>query len=220
MLFALLSIGLSGTSGTAPISQRDVDLLATTVARVAKRFPMNTAQLGVVIEDARSGRRLVARLADVEFAPASNFKLLDAATALSYLGENFRFSTALVARGADEDGTLRGDLILVGGGDPVLSRDDLRQAVAAVSAAGIRSVAGTVLVDGSIFDGQRYGSGWAWDDMPFAYQPPIQALAVEEGTVSITVAAGARVGAPVTASLERDPGSMSVISTAVTSARK
>ena len=61
---------------------------------------MRTAQLGVAIMDARDGRLLIDHQADHEFAPASNFKLLDAATALAYLGPGFRYHTTLLARGA------------------------------------------------------------------------------------------------------------------------
>ena len=201
-----------------PVSPHDLALLAKTVDGIAARYPMRTAQLGVVILEARSGRRLVARQAEREFAPASNFKLLDGATALAYLGQRFQYHTVLLARGEVRDGALDGDLILVGGGDPVLTRGDLRQSAAAVQAAGIRRVLGSVLVDGSIFDGQRYGSGWAWDDMPYYYQPPIEALAVDEGTVGVTALPGPRAGAPVRASLEADPGQMSIVSEAVTTA--
>jgi D-alanyl-D-alanine carboxypeptidase/D-alanyl-D-alanine-endopeptidase (penicillin-binding protein 4) len=216
MILPLLVVGVLGAPSAAPANARDIALLQKTIERVAAGFPMNTAQLGVVVEEAATGRRLVMRQAKHEFAPASNFKLLDAATALAYLGPKFRFTTWLLARGPITAGTLDGDLIIVGGGDPVLARHDLLDAAAAVSADGIRRVAGSLLVDGSIFDGQRFGSGWAWDDMPYYYQPPIEALSVDEGTVRVTVAPGVRVADPVSATLEKDPGSMSVVSKAVT----
>ena len=199
-----------------PVTARDMSLLRRTVNGIVGRFPMRTAQLGVVVMEPRSGRMLFARQAEHEFAPASNFKLLVSATALAYLGRNFTYHTVLLARGPVSSGVLDGDLILAGGGDPVLTRSDLRRAVAAVQAAAITKVRGTVLVDGSIFDGQRYGSGWAWDDMPYYYQPPIEALAVDEGTVAVTATPGTTAGARVTAALEADPGSMSVVSEAIT----
>jgi D-alanyl-D-alanine carboxypeptidase/D-alanyl-D-alanine-endopeptidase (penicillin-binding protein 4) len=221
MIHALvLALNFLATSTAPPPDARDVRYLQAVVARAAGAYPMNTAQLGVVVEDARSGKRLVMRQAEHEFAPASNFKLLDAAAGLAYLGRNFRFTTELLARGAIANGVLEGDLVLVGGGDPILSREDLAPAVASVRTAGITRVSGAVLADDSIFDGQRYGSGWAWDDMPYYYQPPITALAVDEGTVGVTVTPGPRVGAPVSATLEANPGMMTVRSVAVTSARQ
>ena len=220
MLGLLLALNFLAATKAPPADAHDIRLLEQTVTRVANSYPARTAQLGVVIEEAASGNRLILRQAEREFAPASNFKLLDAAAALSYLGADFRFSTSLLARGTISGDVLNGDLILVGGGDPILTRNDLRAASAIVKRAGILKVVGTVLVDGSLFDGQRYGSGWAWDDMPYYYQPPIQALAVDEGTVGVNVTPGDRIGAPINVSLERDPGSMSVVSIALTSKDK
>jgi D-alanyl-D-alanine carboxypeptidase/D-alanyl-D-alanine-endopeptidase (penicillin-binding protein 4) len=201
-----------------PPTAADVAALANTVGAIASTHPMDTARLGVSVVEADDGHVLFQRDADDEFAPASNFKLLVAATALSYLGPQFRYETRLVARGPVRGGTLFGDLILVAGGDPILSRPDLAHAVAAVKAAGIERVAGTLLVDDSIFDEQRYGAGWAWDDFPYYYQPPVQALSIDEGLANVTVVPGAAEGDPASASIEPNGGAMTVASRAVTTA--
>src|SRR5579872_4358608 len=219
-LILVCSAGMARDAFARPLSDHDRALLRHTIESIVRRAPFASAQLGVEILDPASDTRLVEYQADHEFAPASNFKLLVGASALAYMGARFQYHTVLLARGALSGGVLDGDLILVGGGDPVLSRADLRDAAAAVRAAGIREVSGTVLVDGSIFDGQRYGGGWAWDDMPYYYQPPIEALAVDEGTVGVTAVPGPAAGAPVGVSLERDPGSMAIVSDAVTSPAK
>ena len=190
--------------------------LQSLVDRIAAQAPFARAQLGVSVVEVQTGRSLASRQAGVEFAPASNFKLLVAATALAYLGPNFHMTTQLLARGALAGSELQGDLILVGGGDPVLSRRDLQAAVAAVKAAGIARVSGAVLADGALFDRQRYGAGWALDDAPFYYQVPIEALAVDEGTEQITASAGARAGDPVTLAVVPDGGYMTIVSSAVT----
>jgi D-alanyl-D-alanine carboxypeptidase/D-alanyl-D-alanine-endopeptidase (penicillin-binding protein 4) len=187
------------------------------IDRLAVQPALRSARVGVSIVQATTGAVIAARDADKEFAPASNFKLLVAAAALAYIGPRHRFTTQLFARGALDGGVLDGDLLLVGGGDPVLDRSDLRSAVAAVAAHGIQTVTGSVIVDDSYFDRQRYGSGWAWDDLPYYYQPPIQALAIEEGTVDISVAPASAAGQPASAQIETDGGTMTVVSRAVTS---
>jgi len=190
--------------------------LQSLVDRVAAQRPFDRAELGVSIVDVKTGRTLASRQAGVEFAPASNFKLLVAATALAYLGANDHMTTQLVARGPLAGSTLQGDLILVGGGDPVLSRGDLQGAVAAVKAAGITRISGTVLADGTLFDRQRYGAGWAWDDAPFYYQVPIEALSVDEGTEEITASAGSSASEPIILDVAPDGGYMTVTSSALT----
>jgi D-alanyl-D-alanine carboxypeptidase/D-alanyl-D-alanine-endopeptidase (penicillin-binding protein 4) len=211
-IFAALAVATA-----VPATAGDVAQLAKTVDKIAAAYPMRTATLGVSVVDAASGKTLFERDAGKEFAPASNFKLVTAATALAYLGQNFRYRTELLARGPIAAGTLSGDLILVGGGDPILSRNDLARAVKAVTAAGISRIEGTVLADDSLFDEQRYGSGWAWDDFPYYYQPPIQALSIDEGLASVTVTAGSAAGDPVLASLRPNGGAMTVVSDAATS---
>ena len=58
---------------------------------------------------------------DSPVIPASNQKLVTAAVALDALGGDHRFVTSAVAPAAPVDGVLRGDLTIVGGGDPVLT---------------------------------------------------------------------------------------------------
>lgn len=203
-----------------PFTAGQIESMRSLIDRLAATKPLRSAHIGVSLVQASSGRVLAAREADGEFAPASNFKLLDAASALAYLGPRYRFRTQLFARGAVDQGVLDGDLVFVGGGDPVLTRNDLRDAAAAVAAHGIQTITGSVVVDESFFDRQRYGGGWAWDDFPYYYQPPVQALAVEEGTADIAVAPGKSPGDPVAVQIEANGGAMTVVSHAVTTAAR
>src|SRR5580692_10614783 len=77
---------------------------------------------GLLIADAATGETLYALNEDKYFVPASNMKLFTTALALSKLGVDYKFQTTLETRGTiSEDGTLSGDLFLVGRGDPNLS---------------------------------------------------------------------------------------------------
>ena len=217
MLVLLVAAAVLAASAPPP-NAADIAALRRIVAKIDATHPMNTGTLGVAVVEADNGKTLFEQDANKEFAPASNFKLLDAATALAYLGPRFRFRTELLARGSVSNGVLDGDLILRGGGDPILSRADLAQAVKTVEAAGIRSVAGTILTDDALFDEQRYASGWAWDDFPYYYQPPIQALSVDEGLAYVTVTPARSVGAPVAAAIDANGGAMTVSTDAITTA--
>ena len=75
--------------------------------------------------DAASGRPLDAFESGLSLPPASTLKAITALYSLDALGAGFRFRTRLRATGPIEAGTLRGDLILQGGGDPRLDTDDL-----------------------------------------------------------------------------------------------
>ena len=76
------------------------------------------AHWGVLIVDPLTGDTLYSRNAGKLFMPASNQKILTGATALAQLGPHFRFVTQFAATGPVRDGTLDGDLVVIGRGDP------------------------------------------------------------------------------------------------------
>jgi D-alanyl-D-alanine carboxypeptidase/D-alanyl-D-alanine-endopeptidase (penicillin-binding protein 4) len=133
-----------------------------------KRERRMGSHAGAYVVDLGTGRVLYSRNADRTLAPASNEKLLTTAAALVRLGPATTLDT--VVRPAPDavlqpDGTLEGDLILVGAGDPSLNDVAMRDLVAQVRAAGIRRVTGAVVGDESLFDNRRgsYDSRFGYD---------------------------------------------------------
>lgn len=105
-------------------------------------------------------------------APASNMKLATGVAALAALGPDHRFATTLYTRGSIVDGTLNGNLYLVGGGDPTLSTSafsrlhfttpsaTVEQLAHLLANAGITHVSGKLVVDDSWLDRRRYVGSW------------------------------------------------------------
>jgi D-alanyl-D-alanine carboxypeptidase/D-alanyl-D-alanine-endopeptidase (penicillin-binding protein 4) len=139
--------------------------------------------------------------------PASNMKILTLAAAAERLGWDFRFETVVQATAAiDSAGTLRGDVVVVGGGDPTISRRHDGAAVLAAWAdqlwqAGVRRVQGRIIGDGSRFGGTTFGDGWQWDDFPYGYSAPVNALSFNENTAEVLVTPGLTAGARATLQL-------------------
>ncbi len=116
------------------------------------------------------------RNAELPVIPASTQKIVVAAAALDVLGDDHRFTTEVIAAEAPIDGTVAGDLVLVGGGDPLLSSDwyptsnleirpvfnqtSLDALADAVQAAGVTAIGGSVLGDGSRYDDEFFAPGW------------------------------------------------------------
>jgi D-alanyl-D-alanine carboxypeptidase/D-alanyl-D-alanine-endopeptidase (penicillin-binding protein 4) len=90
--------------------------------------------------------------AERAFNPASTLKLVTTWAALSILGPEFRWRTALHLRGPVVDGVLEGDLVLRGGGDPKLVVEDLTEWIARIRAAGLREIRGDLVIDDAIFE--------------------------------------------------------------------
>ena len=115
-------------------------------------------------------------------------KVITSVTALARLGEAYTFDTRLAYTGTlDADSVLHGDLFLIGGFDPEFMEDDLDDLVGAVLRAGIRTVEGKLVADVSVMDSVYWGSGWAWDDAQYSFQPYLSPLMLNRGCVSISV---------------------------------
>lgn len=103
-------------------------------------------------------------------------KIFTSLAAFGVLGADYRFETRLLTAGEQRGDTLRGDLYLQGSGDPTLHPDDLDTFAAALAQRGIRHIQGRLLLDAGAFDQTPFGTGWSWDDEPFAFAAPISAL--------------------------------------------
>ncbi|TDL79886.1 D-alanyl-D-alanine carboxypeptidase/D-alanyl-D-alanine-endopeptidase [Palleronia sediminis] len=102
--------------------------------------------VGYIVRDAATGEVLEVLNPDMPLPPASTAKALTALYALGRLGPEHRFTTRLVAAGAVTDGTLQGDLVLAGGGDPMLDTDALTAMARELAATGITRVTGGLKV--------------------------------------------------------------------------
>jgi D-alanyl-D-alanine carboxypeptidase/D-alanyl-D-alanine-endopeptidase (penicillin-binding protein 4) len=134
--------------------------------------------------------------------PASNMKLVTLAVAAERLGWDFQYDTRLEAAGTIADGTLDGDLVVTGGGDPSIVGQDFGQSPAffewadALRAAGIRRVNGRLIGDDRVFDREWLAPGWSWDYLSASYAAPSGALSYNENAIVVRVSPGQTAGAP------------------------
>lgn len=142
------------------------------------RFESATVGLAVWMED--SGV-VVSQHADSALRPGSTEKLLVAWGAYGALGPDATFVTDVRADGPVDGSTLRGNLVLVGAGDPSLRSTgghSLERLAALVRRAGITEVTGDLVVDESHFDSERSAPGWTSRHVPL-FVGPVSALAVD-----------------------------------------
>jgi D-alanyl-D-alanine carboxypeptidase/D-alanyl-D-alanine-endopeptidase (penicillin-binding protein 4) len=164
----------------------------------------SNAHWGILIVDPESGDTLYARNAGKLFMPASNMKILTSSTALTQLGPDFRYRTTFAARGTVTNGTLDGDLVVIGRGDPSVSDHMMHDAMIpirtiadSIAARGIKRITGRVVAAGDAFPGEVFGYGWTYDDFEDSYSAPVDELLFNEGFSVLHMRGGDQPGAPV-----------------------
>jgi D-alanyl-D-alanine carboxypeptidase/D-alanyl-D-alanine-endopeptidase (penicillin-binding protein 4) len=187
---------LASLASDAPVP--DPDVLSGRLTPLLTAAGLGSGVSAEVV-DVATGDVLLDLDADDPAVPASTAKLLTAAAALTTLDPGDTLETTVVA------GSTPGEVVLVGGGDPTLSRTspsqtyagaptlaDLATQVVAAMPAGTPVT--RVVVDSSLFTGPLTASGWGTGDAPSSYAAPVTATAVDGARVS--PGAQARSGQP------------------------
>ncbi len=199
----------AATIGYAGTLEQDIDALL--------HMPtLRGSVTGVMVADIRTHKILYVNNAETRLIPASNRKLFTAASALHFLGDNYQTHTALLADVSPGGDTLHGNIYLRGGGDALLTADDVKALAAQLMQTGVRHITGDIIGDASIFSDGPYPEGWAWDYLSDDYAPQIAGLEVEQGLESVTILPGKSAGDKPTVKLVPASGYMLVDNHATT----
>lgn len=159
---------------------------------------------GAMVVSITRGDTLFAHGADSKLVPASTMKLFTAAIAFEKLGAEHTFSTDVLRDGVlGPDGTLKGNLVLRGDGDPSLSPRFVRGGPSAsmgllaqlVAGAGVRRVTGDLIADASGFESRGIPEGWLSRYAGAGYAAPFSALTLNENIVIVGITPGKSGGA-------------------------
>lgn len=182
-----------------------VDELRDAIQALLRQPELAPIQLGVKIKSLDTNRDIFEYNSHKLLTPASNMKSYTFAAALVRLGPEFRFRTSLYgAAMPDATGTVRGDAILYGRGDPTfaasLNKGDyyksLNDFAAKLAASGLKRIEGDLIGDESYFTGPLLGFGWEWDDLQGYYAAPVSALTINDNAIDVYVKPGPTIGAP------------------------
>jgi serine-type D-Ala-D-Ala carboxypeptidase/endopeptidase (penicillin-binding protein 4) len=191
-------------SGSADlkVGPSSVEILREDLAAIFDAPRFERALWSVLIRPVSSDEDLFSLNPAKLVMPGSTMKILTVAAAAEALGWNHRFETRLVTTAPLESGVLRGDLVVVGGGDPSISeRSDepgvLQWMARQLRDAGVRQIEGGIIGDDDVFDDKGFGDGWTLDNVPYGYSAPVGALVYNEGSVDLVIRAGTAAGEPV-----------------------
>jgi D-alanyl-D-alanine carboxypeptidase/D-alanyl-D-alanine-endopeptidase (penicillin-binding protein 4) len=226
-LAAVLTLAGCRTPKPVAVTPRPVVTVSATQrlqAELAATF--NTPQFersfwSVLVQPLNSSESVYSLNASKLMMPGSAMKIVTAAAAGELLGWDHRFETRIVTSAPIDSGVLRGDLFIVGSGDPSISeRSDLPGVLRAIARkvrdAGVTRIEGGVVGHDDLFDDRGLGDGWTLDNMPYGYSAPVSALEYNEGSVDLVIRAGSQAGDPVTVSVRPEGSGLQVENRLVT----
>src|SRR5580700_8191429 len=237
-LFALIAAFLlSGALHDRLLAQSEATL-EQRIKKIMDRPEFAHARFGVEFYSIDSGKSVYELNSQQLFVPGSTTKLLTEGTALELLGGDYRFHTKVYRTGPiKKDGTLDGDLILVGGGDYDLSNriqpdgtlafededhtyggpdskglvgDTLlvvREFAQQIADKGVKRVKGRVLVDATLFPE---------GDRELGTGVVISPMVVNDNVIDVIAAPGAAEGAPVSLKISPKTSYVTFINQATT----
>jgi D-alanyl-D-alanine carboxypeptidase/D-alanyl-D-alanine-endopeptidase (penicillin-binding protein 4) len=186
LLATLVALIAFAAPAASPAGRTQDSQLQRRLARALHVPHVAPARSAAVALDLATGAVLFEQNSSRPLAPASNEKLPLTYAALTQLGPTYRIETDVVGEGQQDGTQWTGTLVLKGGGDPTLSRADLRVLAAQVKALGIRSVTGGVSGDESAYDARRVVAGWK-PSFFIEESPPLSALVVDRARVGRVV---------------------------------
>lgn len=174
----ILSLVLATSTCTAGYSQ---DLLGIEGEEASS--------IGVFIKDLTTQEVLYDFNSEMALTPASVMKAVTTATALSLLGEDFKFTTPVELRGrASSGGTWSGDLVIVSSGDPTVESENFKSNLgfcdsicASLRRMGVNNIEGTIVVEQSLTE-QGPIAQWEIEDVAWPYGAGLYGMNFRDNT--------------------------------------
>ena len=164
---------------------------STALEQLSQNKVFENAHLSVSVKNISKDVLIIDYNASLPLIPASSLKLINNFSALDILGSQATFKTTISHTGRlQEDGTLDGDIVISGGGDPTLGSPDfkgvrqLEELLQYISNAildfGITCVYGNIIIDDSYFSRQGSMDGWQYNDLGNYYAGGAWSLNIHE----------------------------------------
>jgi len=202
--------------------------LQARIEEIVRQPALEPGFFAVKIVSLDTGKVIFEQDANKFVRPASNMKLYTVAAALDRLTPDYHFITTVYAKETpDKSGTVKGDLIVYGRGDPSIAArfnngdyfKGINDLADRIVAGGVKHVRGDLVGDESYFNGAPVGSGWEWEDLTWSFGAQVSALSVNDNAIDLTAKPGDRVGAPVTITAGPPATFMTISNRATTSPR-
>ena len=163
-----LSIIISALIAIVSISAESADTndLPNELQTILKNHKLPTSSLSLYIKELNAQQPLIVLNGDLPRNPASTIKVITTYAGLDMLGPAYHWQTRFYYDGNLVDGMLKGNMIMQGGGDPLLVREAFWHMLFTLQAKGIKHIQGDLLIDANEFEDET-GSPGDFDEEPY-----------------------------------------------------
>ncbi len=215
----------SFSSEAQPVSER----IAKAIEKLQLDAQTKHATIGISVVKSETNEKIFELNAQTGLAPASCQKIITSAAAMELLGPAFRYQTILGYDGSINNGVLKGNLHLIGSGDPTLGswrydstkeRKILNNWLDALKGKGIQKMEGDLIAQNGKWERETLPGGWIWDDIGNYYGAGTSALNWHENQYDLILQSGSSIGDKVSIVNTKPKLLNAVLESEVTSAVK
>ena len=189
--------------------------LQNKIIKLSKSNVLQHGQWSVYAEYVKNGEKIISLNSEKGLAPASGLKVFSTSTALNLLGENYQYKTRIYYDGIiNSAGTLKGNIYILGGGDPTLGSNQVQGSLpldslmmnwtSAIKAKGIKKIDGAVISVSAFFSGNRIPGFWNWMDIGNYYGAGPSSLTINDDLYYLYFKPAEKVG-DLTTVLKTEP---------------
>jgi serine-type D-Ala-D-Ala carboxypeptidase/endopeptidase (penicillin-binding protein 4) len=151
--------------------------LKAEIENLKKDPDLKHASWSVYVMNTKKDTAIAEYNSHLSLIPASTLKIVTTGAALSILGSDFVFQTKIQHDGIFDsvNGIIKGNLYILGGGDPSLESEYFRDKKDSLStvqkwalilkAKGIKKIEGSIIGDAGIFEDNMIPGQWIWSDI-------------------------------------------------------
>lgn len=182
--------------GQVPVRLEDA------VKKLAEDSQFRHSTISLYVVDGNTGKVIFDKNSQVGMASASCQKVFTSITAYELLGKEFQYKTSLGYDGTIDSSTLKGNIYIIGSGDPTLGSwryESTKEQVLlpgfkrAIQKAGIVKITGLVLGVDKIWGTQTVPDGWIWQDIGNYYGAGASGLNWRENQYDLILRSGNKI---------------------------
>jgi D-alanyl-D-alanine carboxypeptidase/D-alanyl-D-alanine-endopeptidase (penicillin-binding protein 4) len=163
------------------------------------------------------GKEIFSQNGNKKMIPASISKIFTAAAVLENIPPGSKLLTRFMSSAKIENGVLKGDLYLVGGGDPGFVSESMWFLVNVLTRTGVIKIDGDLVIDDSYFDDKRFDDSRESVRVDRAYDAPIGAMSFNWNSINIFLNPGAKLGEKAKVFIDPENESVDLVNQLITS---